>query len=101
MEDVKKWGEWITERLKEDEDIKDNEELMAKVELLEKELGIQNTRQINENKEVLKNLLRQEIISRYYFAEGKIKAALGSDKEMDAVINLLNDSKVYLSVLNP
>jgi len=88
-------------KMKEDEDIKNSEELMAKIELLEKELEIQNTRQITDNKEVLKNLIRQEIISRYYFAEGKIKAALDSDKEMDAVINLLEDNKTYQSILNP
>jgi len=91
----------LLEKMKEEDEIKSNELLLKKVNQLEKELDIQNTQLIKNNNEVLKKLLKQEIISRYFFDQGKIKAALGSDKEIDSVIKLLEDREGYEAVFKP
>lgn len=91
----------LLDKMKEEEDIKNNEQLMSEVIRLEELLKKQNKQQIRINKEVLKKLITQEIISRYFFDEGKIISALGSDIEMEAVIKLLNDKKAYDTILKP
>jgi len=91
----------LLDKMKEETDIKNNEKLMQEVMQLEAQLREQNFLQMKKNKEVLKKLLKQEVISRYFFDKGKIKSALSSDKEIDAVLKLLEDKKAYEAVLKP
>jgi len=45
------------------------------------------------------DLLKQEIISRYYYQKGKIIASLSHDKDVAVAINTLTDQNLYKSVL--
>lgn len=48
----------------------------------------------------LKSMLRSEIVSRYYFQQGRIKASLTEDKEVKTAIDILKDSKTYKAILD-
>jgi carboxyl-terminal processing protease len=45
------------------------------------------------------DLLKQEIVSRYYYQKGKVIASLETDKDIAAAVNTLVDQNLYKSVL--
>ena len=51
-------------------------------------------------KNEIKELLRMEIVSRYYFQEGRIRTALRHDPEIERAIEILEDPLTYESILN-
>src|ERR1035437_2681440 len=59
----------------------------------------------NKNEDVQKNkteimlLLREEIVSRYYYQNGRIEATLNADPEIKRAIEVLNDANLYNSIL--
>jgi carboxyl-terminal processing protease len=44
-------------------------------------------------------LLREEIVSRYYYQNGRIEATLNGDPEIKRAIEVLNDENLYNSIL--
>lgn len=50
--------------------------------------------------EEIKTLLKMEIVSRYFFQKGKIRAALNSDPEVKSAIEILEDPAKYQSILD-
>jgi carboxyl-terminal processing protease len=45
-------------------------------------------------------LLKQEIVSRYYYQKGKIIASLKTDKDIASAIHAITDQELYKSVLS-
>lgn len=54
---------------------------------------------INKHKKEIINLLELEIISRYYYSQGRIRASFKRDAEMLKAIELLNDNEQYEDIL--
>jgi carboxyl-terminal processing protease len=50
-------------------------------------------------KSQINDLIKQEIVSRYYYQKGKIIASLNTDKDITEAINTLTDQNLYKSVL--
>ena len=46
-------------------------------------------------------LLKNEIISRYYFQKGRIENSLSFDSELDSAIRIINQKARFTSILNP
>jgi carboxyl-terminal processing protease len=53
------------------------------------------------NQKEVKDLLENEIISRYYFLRGRIAQSLKSDDDMKKALGVINDSKQYEALLKP
>jgi len=51
-------------------------------------------------KDEVKMILKDEIISRYYFQKGRIVASLHDDPEIAKAIELLNGNETYLAILD-
>lgn len=51
-------------------------------------------------KDEIKELLREEIVARYYFQKGRIEASLTADKEAQKAIEVLENSASYKAILN-
>ena len=51
-------------------------------------------------REEISDLLRLEIVSRYYYQKGKIRASLKSDPDINRAIQILNDQATYNAILN-
>lgn len=51
-------------------------------------------------KEEIIQLLKEEIISRYAFQKGRIKASLASDKEIAKAVEVLDNTQLYKSILD-
>lgn len=50
--------------------------------------------------EEIKSFLREEIVSRYYYQEGRIISSLTDDREVKEALRLLNNTNEYRSILN-
>jgi carboxyl-terminal processing protease len=51
-------------------------------------------------KKEISDMLKLEIVSRYYFQEGKIRASLSGDPEINNAIEILEDPVTYESILD-
>lgn len=51
-------------------------------------------------KDEIKELLKEEILSRYYYQKGRVEGALQSDDEVLKAIEVLSDKNLYTSILN-
>ncbi len=51
------------------------------------------------NKEEIKLLLKDEIVSRYYYQKGRIESSLSTDNEIKKSIELFNDEKSFSKTL--
>ncbi len=52
------------------------------------------------NKEQIREVLTNEIVSRYYYQRGRIIAALNFDIEVEKAIEILQDNQLYNQILN-
>lgn len=55
---------------------------------------------INRHRDEIEELLRLEIISRYYLQEGRIEASLDADPEVQKALEILNDYAAYKALLS-
>ena len=53
------------------------------------------------NRADIEDLLRLEIVGRYYYQTGRIVASLEDDKDLQAAFEILLDKKRYESILRP
>jgi len=67
---------------------------------LEDKIAKDKQNDLEKHKEEIKDLLELEIVGRYYFSKGKIRASLQKDDEIKRAIELLNDEEEYASILN-
>ncbi len=51
-------------------------------------------------KDQIKELLKDEIVSRYYYQTGRIIASLNNDPELNKAINVLEGRETYLAILD-
>ena len=64
------------------------------------EFELNKKNDLNRNKEIIKEILSEEIASRYYFQEGRIRTSLKFDKDIIEAINYLKNQNLYDSVLS-
>lgn len=52
-------------------------------------------------KEDIEEILMLEIVSRYYYQEGRLQASLKKDEDVNTAISILKNEDLYRSILNP
>ena len=52
------------------------------------------------NKDFVKEILANEIVSRYYYQKGRIQSSLNYDKDILEAITVLSDSTKYKQILS-
>ena len=55
---------------------------------------------LEKNKDFVKEILANEIVSRYYYQKGRIQSSLNYDKDILEAITVLNDSTKYKQILS-
>jgi carboxyl-terminal processing protease len=55
---------------------------------------------LQKNKDDIKEILTGEIMSRYYYQKGRIKAGLNFDIEVEKAIEILQDQEKYNRILD-
>ena len=76
-----------------------DKEMKSEIDAMEESLKQLKSVEITKNKKDIARLLRIEILSRYYFLEGKVSASLRDDVEVKAAVDLLVDGEKYKSIL--
>ena len=56
--------------------------------------------EISKNKDLVENLLKEEILTRYFYQEGVYKNKLKEDRVVLEAVQLLKQPKRYLKVLS-
>jgi len=69
------------------------------IQILEKEVKEEKKKDLDKNKEEIKQLLRIEIITRYYYQKGKVQSSLIDDPEIAKAIEVINNVDEYQSIL--
>lgn len=72
---------------------------MSEFSALEDKLTHDNMKDLTHFKDEISYLLKQEIVSRYYFQWGSMEAAIENDVEVAKAIEVLKDPKLYFSLL--
>ena len=73
--------------------------LFEPYDLLVKKMKENKKDDLQKNKEDIKEILTGEIMSRYYYQKGRIKAGLNFDLEVERAIEILKDKKEYNEIL--
>ena len=68
---------------------------------LEKGLTLDLDADVNKFSDEIRELIKDEIVSRYYFQKGAIIAAIGSDLEIKRVLSLFHSPAEYSAILAP
>ncbi len=73
--------------------------ISAEIDQLKGSIKMEKKKDIDKFRTEIEEMLRIEIISRYYYQKGKIIASLQNDKEVKKAIDVLNDTELYDSIL--
>ena len=66
---------------------------------IEKKLKSDKVQDLTTFKEEIKELIEEEIMSRYYYQKGRIRSAINHDPQIDKAIEVINNNELYTSVL--
>ena len=55
---------------------------------------------IKKYEDQIRELLRMEIISRYYYQRGKVESSLANDPELARAIEILHNPDIYYAILD-
>jgi carboxyl-terminal processing protease len=77
------------------------ESIKPQMESLEKQLKADKENDLLKNRKDIEELLRLEIVGRYYYQVGRIVASLQHDEDLNEAFNILLDKKRYESILKP
>jgi len=69
-------------------------------EEIKEKLFIDKVNQITKNKDILKSILQEEILKRYYFQEGVYNHNLKNDLVIQEAVKLLNTQEKYQQILS-
>ena len=78
------------------------EQIKPQVEQLEKNLAADKANDLQKNRKDIEELLVSEIVSRYYYQKGRIKAALQDDPDLERAFEILlntNGKNEYNTIL--
>ena len=77
------------------------ESLQPQLELLEKRLHDDKENDLIKNRKDIEELLRLEIVGRYYYQVGRIMASLENDEDLEEAFSVLLNKNKYESILKP
>ena len=77
------------------------ESIQPQLESLKKQLKADKENDLVKNRKDIEELLRLEIVSRYYYQVGRIIASLENDDDLQEAFKVLLDKKRYESILKP
>lgn len=70
-------------------------------EALKKKLSHNVAKDLEYNKQAIKNIINNDLMAAYYFQRGAAQNSLRHDKQMDEAMKLIADGERYAKILNP
>ncbi len=75
------------------------EAISGNLEDLKNSIKLEKKKDIDKFRNEIEEMLKIEIISRYYYQKGKIIASLKTDEEVEKAVEILDDKDLYKSIL--
>ena len=91
----------LTDLSKKVKEEKHYDDVKLELEAIRKKVTVNKANDLQRFKPEIKELLEQEIVSRYYFEKGRTEAGFDSDPNIQAAVAVLNDPNRYASLLKP
>ena len=88
----------LTKKVKDD---KHYDDVKQEMEAVRKKITVNKANDLQRFKPEIKELLEQEIVSRYYFEKGRTEAGFDDDPNILAAVAVLNDPNRYAALLKP
>lgn len=77
------------------------DEAKPEFEALKKKLSHNVAKDLEYNKQAIKNIINNDLMAAYYFQRGATQNSLRHDKQMDEAMKLIADGERYAKILNP
>ncbi|MCR5193386.1 MAG: S41 family peptidase [Bacteroidales bacterium] len=77
-----------------------SEALQSTIEQLEAKIKKEKSDGLKKNKEEISELLKSEILVRYYYAAGRLQGSLQDDPEVKEAVKVLKDKERYNNILS-
>ncbi|GAB3581588.1 S41 family peptidase [Hymenobacter daeguensis] len=91
----------LTDLSKKVKDEKHYDDVKLELEAIRKKVTVNKANDLQRFKPEIKELLEQEIVSRYYFEKGRTEAGFDDDPNIIAAVAVLNDPNRYAALLKP
>lgn len=78
-----------------------DDDIVKEYEALYEKVKASKSKDLDLFKKQIKELIQNEIVSRYYFQEGRVVNAFLTDESLKSAIEVLKDEKQYNEILNP
>ncbi|MCR5887628.1 S41 family peptidase [Hymenobacter sp. J193] len=91
----------LSDLMKKARDEKHYEDVKTELEAIRRKVSTNKSNDLTRFKPEIKELLEQEIVSRYYFQKGQIEASFDDDPNVLAAVQVLNDPNRYAALLRP
>ncbi|WP_051167052.1 S41 family peptidase [Hymenobacter norwichensis] len=88
----------LTKKVKEE---KHYDDVKVELEAMRRKVSTNKSNDLVRFKPEIKDLLEQEIVSRYYFQKGQIEATFDDDPNILMAMSVLNDPNRYAALLRP
>ncbi|WP_051718727.1 S41 family peptidase [Hymenobacter sp. IS2118] len=82
-------------------DDKHYDDVKAELEAIRKKVTVNKANDLQRFRPEIKELLEQEIVSRYYFEKGRTEAGFDDDPNIIAAVAVLNEPNRYAALLKP
>ena len=91
----------LTDLTKKVKDEKHYDDVKTELEAIRKKVTVNKANDLQRFKPEIKELLEEEIVSRYYFEKGRTEASFDDDPDIIAAVAVLNDPNRYAALLKP
>lgn len=99
--DYKTETEMLLEKLESSADREDYKDAIENtIAVLEDQIAQEKKKDIDKNKEEIEEMLKIEIVSRYYYQRGKLESSLLTDHEVEKAVEILSNKELYDSIIN-
>jgi len=85
---------------KNTEDEKYFNDVKSEFDALKAKLAHNKKDDVQKNKDEIMQVLEEEIVSRYYYQEGRIEATFDHDSDITKAVDVITRSSMYSSILN-
>ena len=76
------------------------EAINPQYEFLKKKLAHDKTHDLEMNKEEIREFLENEIVSRYYYQNGRIESSFDNDDDIKMAVKALSDPAIFSTIMN-
>lgn len=99
--DYKTETEVLLERIIKSSEREDYKDVMDEALVnLEDAIKLEKKKDIDKNRSEIEEMLKIEIVTRYYYQQGKIETSLVNDPEISEAVSIINNKQMYTSILN-